>query len=62
MISQTRKFLLSARFLLGTGAAAALVFAAGAAWSADAPDAASLASPKYGSAQGFVRPPLLCRL
>src|ERR1700754_3114097 len=44
MISQTRKILLLA------GAAAALNFAAGAAWSADAPDAAvSLASPKYGT-------------
>ena len=44
MISQTRKILLSA------GAATALVFAAGAGWSADAPEGAvSLASPKYGT-------------
>jgi putative endopeptidase len=43
MISHTRKNLLSA------GAAAVLVFAAGAAWSADAPDGVSLASPKYGT-------------
>ena len=44
MISHTRKILLSA------GAAAALVLAAGAAWSADAPDGAvSLTSPKYGT-------------
>ena len=44
MISHTRKILLSA------SAAAALVFAAGAAWSADAPEGAvSLASPKYGT-------------
>jgi putative endopeptidase len=43
MISQTRKILLAA------GAAAALTFAAQAAAAADAPDAASLASPKYGT-------------
>jgi len=43
MISETRKILLSA------GAAAALLFAAGGAWSADAPDGPSLATPKYGT-------------
>ncbi|HEX7948643.1 MAG TPA: M13-type metalloendopeptidase, partial [Phenylobacterium sp.] len=43
MISQTRKILLAA------GAATALAFAAQAAAAADAPDAASLASPKYGT-------------
>src|SRR5204862_8158974 len=42
MISHTRKFLLSA------AGATALALAAGAAWSADAPDV-SLASPKYGT-------------
>jgi len=43
MISEMRKILLSA------GAAAALAFAAAPAWSADAPEAPSLASPKYGT-------------
>ena len=43
MFCMTRKILLSA------GAAAALAFAAGAAWSADAPGGGSLASPKYGT-------------
>src|SRR6185369_10270087 len=43
MISETRKILLAA------GAAAALTFAAQGAAAADAPDSASLASPKYGT-------------
>jgi putative endopeptidase len=43
MISELRKILLSA------GAAAALAFAAAPAWSADAPEPPSLASPKYGT-------------
>jgi putative endopeptidase len=43
MISETRKILLAA------GAAAALTFAAQGAAAADAPDGASLASPKYGT-------------
>jgi putative endopeptidase len=43
MISELRKILLSA------GAAAALAFAAAPAWSADAPEPPSLASPRYGT-------------
>ncbi len=43
MISEMRKILLSA------GAAAALAFAAAPAWSADAPESPSLASPRYGT-------------
>ncbi|WP_293468193.1 M13-type metalloendopeptidase [Phenylobacterium sp.] len=43
MISELRKILLSA------SAAAALAFAAAPAWSADAPEPPSLASPKYGT-------------